>query len=447
MSAGTTLVAPNAVYNGAAVARPLDFSAREKGVQFILNRHMDELIRERPFEGRVVGVTASYTPRVNPETGEQLKSLWSNGNIEETRDTIHVRALRGVMIGTGGHSSNPHFRAMFNPRMGDPTYWATCYALLGPNGYDGSGIIAGMRVGANLAGMHHNLASWSDTFVLPSRIATRDPYSVMRPGHPSFFERGSTGIQILLPTWEQFIAVNQVGNRFYNEMDLFKRVPLGGVWPGGPTAGSPTSSIDHVQLDWRNCDPTFVRQMYDKYSGIDAALQINEGSTAPDYYAGPLWAIFDQGTIDRAGLDISYPSTSDKNGCFFSADTIEELADKIMNGADFQKVPLSHLAETVSNWNSYVDAGADPDFNRGPDAPMHKIDTAPFYAAVIAPQWHDSYGGLRTNGKSEVLDTEGRPIPGLYSGGEAAGGSTVHGLGRAITQGYIAAESIVAVPT
>ena len=219
MTDGSALVGPNSVYNGAAVARPLEFSAREKGAQFILNRHMDALIREQPFVGRVLGVTASYTPRVDPETGQQLTSLWSNGNIEDTAETINVRARRAVVIGTGGHASNPHFRAMFNPRMSDPTYWSTCYALLGPNGYDGSGIIAGMRAGANLAGMHHNLASWSDCFVLPSRIATRDPYSVMRPGHPTFFERGSTGIQILLPTWEHFIAVNQVGNRFYNEMD------------------------------------------------------------------------------------------------------------------------------------------------------------------------------------------------------------------------------------
>jgi hypothetical protein len=214
MSPGNVLIADNAVYNGAAVARPLEFSAREKGVQFILNRHMDEIFRERPYEGRVVGIRASYTPRVNTETGEQLTSLWSNGNIEETRETINVRALKAVVIGTGGHAGNPHFRAMFNPRMSDPTFWSTALALLGPNGYDGSGIVAGMRIGANLAGMHHNLASWSDTYVLRSRIGTRDPYTAMFPGHPTFFERGSTGIEILLPTWEHFIAVNQVGQRF-----------------------------------------------------------------------------------------------------------------------------------------------------------------------------------------------------------------------------------------
>jgi succinate dehydrogenase/fumarate reductase flavoprotein subunit len=32
----------------------------------------------------------------------------------------------------------------------------------------------------------------------------------------------------------------------------------------------------------------------------------------------------------------------------------------------------------------------------------------------------------------------GQPIPGLYCGGESAGGCSQHGQGRAITQGYIA---------
>ena len=53
-----------------------------------------------------------------------------------------------------------------------------------------------------------------------------------------------------------------------------------------------------------------------------------------------------------------------------------------------------------------------------PDAPMHKIAKPPFYAASISPVWHDSYGGLRINGKAQVIDMQGHAIPGLYAGGE-----------------------------
>jgi predicted oxidoreductase len=63
---------------------------------------------------------------------------------------------------------------------------------------------------------------------------------------------------------------------------------------------------------------------------------------------------------------------------------------------------------------------------------MYKIATPPFYAATVYPVWHDSYGGLRINGRAQVIDMQGEPIPGLYAGGESSGGGNQHGLGRAL---------------
>jgi succinate dehydrogenase/fumarate reductase flavoprotein subunit len=37
----------------------------------------------------------------------------------------------------------------------------------------------------------------------------------------------------------------------------------------------------------------------------------------------------------------------------------------------------------------------------------------------------------------------GRVIPGLYCGGESAGGFSQHGLARAVCQGYIAGKNAV----
>ena len=137
---------------------------------------------------------------------------------------------------------------------------------------------------------------------------------------------------------------------------------------------------------------------------------MNEGSQAPNFYSGPLWAIFDSATVERDKWNIEPPFTAD-NGYFFSADTIEELAKKIYARHEFQRVPLKHLEETVRKWNTYVDEGGDPDFGRGKDAPMHKIDKPPFYAAAICPVWHDSYGGLRINGKTAGHRHAGRGHP------------------------------------
>ena len=119
MGDGGQIAAPDTVTNGAALSRGLEFAAREKGVQFMLNRRMIELVREQPFAGRVLGVKAHYTPRFDPDTGEQLKSYWTEGNIEETRDVIYIRARRAVMVASGGHSQNPQFRSMFYPAWRD----------------------------------------------------------------------------------------------------------------------------------------------------------------------------------------------------------------------------------------------------------------------------------------------------------------------------------------
>ena len=433
MTDASRLVAPGAVGNGVALARPLEFSAREKGVEFMLHRSFDELVREQPFSGRILGIRAHYSPRNNPDTGELMQSYWQNGNIDERRETVNIRARKGVILASGGHAGNPQVRSMFYPAMREPAFPTSGIALQGPQGQDASALIAGLRIGANLAGMQQNL-SYPTTFHISTRLGTRDAYTTMMPGHPTFGFRGSAGINVGNADFEEFIAVNQVGKRFFNEVRLPTR-PGRNSYPGD--GGAPGQGIEHKPLDWRNCQKEWVREMYSHDHGLDAALAMNEGSEPPDYYSGPLWAIFDREAVERTGWELRYPYVAD-NGYFFQADTIEDLAEKIAAGHEFQRVPLNYLAETVATWNDYVDAGADPEFEREAEAPMNRIATPPFYALSIMVIWHDSYGGLRVNGRQQVMDMQGEPIPGLFAGGEAVGGFNKHGLGKGHVHGYIA---------
>jgi hypothetical protein len=443
MGDGTNVAGPGIRHNGAALARPLEFSAREKGVQIMLNRRLEELVREEPFAGRVLGIKATYSPRFDPDTGVRLESLWSEGNVDERRETIYIRARQAVVVGTGGHSGNPQFRSMFYPAFRDPFFTTSGWALLGPGrGRDASGIKAAMKVGATLSGMQQNL-SYATTFHVPTRIGTRDAYTPMLPGHPTFPERRSTGITVPAAAREHLITVNQVGKRFFNELN-FVRSPGSAQFPG--TGHVPNPGTAHVATDWRNSRLSWIKESFNKHYGMDAALAINEGSQAPDFFPGPVWCIFDSAAVERAGWKLEAPFVDESNGMYFKADTIEELAEKIHAGCEFQRVPLSFLKETVDKWNGFVDAGYDDDFERGPDAPMHKIDQGPFYALVNTICWHDSYGGLRINGKAQVVDLEGQVIPGLYSGGEASGGGNQHGLGRAIVHGYIAGTNALLEP-
>ena len=122
-------------------------------------------------------------------------------------------------------------------------------------------------------------------------------------------------------------------------------------FPAGPEKGQPRSGLDHVQMDWRNASVENVRTTYREPNSIHAALAMNEGSKDPDYFSGPIWAIFDRAAVERDGWNIDPPFTSPTNGFFFSADMIEDLAAKIYAGHEFQRVPLTHLAESVAKWN------------------------------------------------------------------------------------------------
>ena len=442
MTNASRSVGPNAVSNGVALCRSLEFSAREKGVEFMLHRRFDEIVRQEPVAGRVLGITAHYSPRQHPDTGELLQSFWQNGNIDERRETVRIRARQAVVLASGGHAGNPEVRGMFYPGLREPAFPTSGRALQGPGGQDASALIAGLKVGANLAGMQQNL-SYGTTFHITTRLGTREAYTSMMPGHPTFGFRGSAGFSVGSSGFEEFIAVNQVGKRFFNEVRLPAR-PGPSAYPGD--RGAPGRGLDHTPLDWRNCRKEWVREMYNYDHGVHAALALNEGSEAPDYYSGPLWAVFDQDAVDRNGWELRYPYVSD-NGYFFQADTIEDLAEQIYAGHEFQRVPLKYLADTVGTWNGYVESGADPEFEREMDAPMNRIATGPFYALSIMVIWHDSYGGLRVNGRQQVVDMQGQVIPGLYAGGEAVGGFNKHGLGKGHVHGYIAGTHVVEEPS
>ena len=126
-------------------------------------------------------------------------------------------------------------------------------------------------------------------------------------------------------------------------------------------------------------------------------------------------------------------------GFFFSADTIAELANKVVMKYQPRGIPAQALEEAVTRYNSFVDSGQDEDF--GKPKPLHKIQKPPFYAAWSTPVIHDSRTGLRINARCQVVDLYGQVIPGLYCGGESAGGFSQHGLARCIVQGRIAGKN------
>jgi urocanate reductase len=100
-------------------------------------------------------------------------------------------------------------------------------------------------------------------------------------------------------------------------------------------------------------------------------------------------------------------------GTLFRANTLEELAVKVGMNPEV-------LVDTVGKYNSYVDAGHDPEFHK--DTFSLKVEKAPFYATPRQPAVHHTMGGLKIDSATRVLNENNQPIKNLYAAGEVAGG-------------------------
>jgi hypothetical protein len=377
---------------GAGFIRPLEATARKLGVTILLKHRMTSIIREHPTSGRVTGVT-----------------------VDAEGKSLAIRARKGVVIGTGGSTGNVNFRRIFDPRLteeycgnaGEP--WTA---------QDASGEIAAMAVGASLWGTANESSETAYHVMKPSRIGCQYNYSSLlwEPTSPHFHLARATGLSVA--NYNDLVMVNKTGRRFFDEAGR------------SYTWNNYNQLKNYVPHSWRNMSSVQYNQAC--YTNAALAGQLNESVNG----GGPIWAIFDAEAVKREKWTVEPPYVDKAAKFFFAAASLEDLARAIDN--QYQKPPMSGavLIETVRRYNSFVDSGVDEDF--GKTTPTFKIQTPPFYAAWATPVVHDCRVGLRINGKSEVVDMQGRVIAGLYCGGESAGGFGQHGIARCVVQGRLA---------
>ncbi len=160
-------------------------------MRFLLEHRLVRLIQDQPNQGRVVGIEA--TGAAGP---------------------VEIRARRGVVLATGGHTSNVDFRRMFDPRLtseyqtaGEP--WSSQTA---------DGELAAMEIGAALWGTaSQGRASASITKTL--HIGCRYGYRNLKwePQSPMFEAAGASGLTVA--DFQDVILVNSQGSRICDETD------------------------------------------------------------------------------------------------------------------------------------------------------------------------------------------------------------------------------------
>jgi succinate dehydrogenase/fumarate reductase flavoprotein subunit len=385
---------------GIGFVRPMEAAARKLGAQILLEHRMTSIVRENQSSGRVLGIVAT-----------------NHGK------TLNIRARKGVIIGTGGHSTNVNFRRIFDPRLTEE------YQTMGEaySTRDASGELAAMALGASLWGAYNQTGEFGEALSKAGRIGSREGYVNLAwmPSSPVFARAGATGLQVR--DWQDVILVNQAGLRFYDETK--------GQYPTANNYGAITPYIPGSYLNAANIK-------WDAANFLNAAMA---GTGEAVNGGGPIWAIFDADAAKRENWNTAPPDVDVDGGFFFSANTIPDLARAIVNKYQRRPLPAEALDATIAKYNSYVDAGSDPDFSK--PTPKYKIQTAPFFAAWSTPVVHDSRAGLRINAKCEVIDLNGNVIPGLYCGGESAGGFSLHGIARCAVQGRIAAREAAKSPS
>jgi len=110
-----------------------------------------------------------------------------------------------------------------------------------------------------------------------------------------------------------------------------------------------------------------------------------------------------------------------------TADTLEELAGRL------EDVNAEAVLKTIHEYNAaiQVEVPFNPNIKdgrgtRGLKLPKsnwaNRLDTPPYQAFAVTCGITFTFGGLRVDGNAQVMDSDLKPIPGLYAAGELIGG-------------------------
>lgn len=301
---------------------------------------------------------------------------------------IRFNASKGVILCTGGYARDAKMVEELCPEA-----LATSMSVC-PLTNTGDGIKAALWVGAAMDPTHAMMVFDRGVVIEGKKIGP--------PWEGGYLQLGS----------QPFLRVNLRGERFCNE-DL----PYDYAWDA--------ALMEPGKVWWEVWDNNWQADVTRFHTTICSRI-------VPDPGAPP-----------RGGLELQEKEINKlvKMGLVKKADTIEGLAQQM-------KVPAATFKATVERYNQLSQQGKDTDFGKLASR-LSTLQQAPFYAANLAGMLICNLNGLRINTQLQVLDTELKPIPGLYAAGNDSGSffalnypEMVGGLalGRTATFGRLAGQ-------
>ena len=283
---------------------------------------------------------------------------------------IRYNAAKGVLLACGGYAGNPYMMQQLDP-LGTSVTTACSYSPA-DKGY---GIRAAVWAGANL-----------DKEAAPMLFDR----GIVAPGvdagyvdsESAFGGKAFPGeIRQFNPGTQPFLKVNRSGERFANESCPYNDIVYAAAHQPGRV-----------------------------YAQISDANMLED---AKRFHTIGCSAGTRKNTME--GLEKTFASAEEK-GCFFRADTIEELADKM----GFTGAAKDTFLATVERYNELYDKQNDEDFGK-PAYRLSAIRTAPFYGYWLGASLLTTEQGIAINEKGQALDTNNQPMAGLYITGDMSG--------------------------
>lgn len=315
----------------------------------------------------------------------------------ENGEFLRFRAQKAVLLCAGDYGHNDEMRAHWMPH-------AEGFASpVEPAWNTGEAELMGMWVGAAMDKAPH---------------ASNIHYDCVDYALSQVWGSGKPGLR-----------VNQNGERFSNEDVVYGLIPI-------QDAAQP--GCMHYDI----FDNTYEQTHSQMGTGL-----YNDAPPAETFYPTYLAYLDEQG-IDHSGMS-DFQAMLEAHvqlGTMLRANSLEELASAA-------GIPADALKDSVDRYNELAAKGVDEDFGKNGEL-LFPIQEPPFYAVPRRAFSLSCLQGLTINLDSQVLDTEGQVIPGLYACGNNSGGNWIAGpvqpmcipgvpTARAIITARVAIEAIV----
>jgi succinate dehydrogenase/fumarate reductase flavoprotein subunit len=190
-----------------------------------------------------------------------------------------------------------------------------------------------------------------------------------------------------------------------DNMAGLKTVSVVAVDPREPSGANPEKALRHCIA---------INRDGKRYVDESQGLLIN-GRAALEQPGQVVALVFDQHIAQDHETQMSVAVYKTRNLPVIEADTIEELATQI-------NVPAATLKATVDAFNRAVHDGQADTATPPKSALASKIETPKFYAFYpLVPAITQTFGAITINTNAQVLQQDGRLMPGLYAAGNCAG--------------------------